>query len=104
VFEPVRKDSNLGRKQHNNKRLFDWWTVEKPLQWAPRDEGKRVSLNHDYGRRHSSGNKKFAHKMVYSMSDASLFKMKARKQLRQQKRRAVLPLSSTAFLIKSVMS
>ncbi|WP_338668902.1 hypothetical protein [Pseudodesulfovibrio methanolicus] len=51
VMEPVRRDGNLNRKYHGNKRSLDWWTVDKPVDWNPRDEGKRVSLNHDYGKR-----------------------------------------------------
>lgn len=51
VMEPVRREGNLNRKYHGNKRSLDWWTVDKPVDWSPRDEGKRVSLNHDYGKR-----------------------------------------------------
>ncbi|OIQ50021.1 hypothetical protein BerOc1_01951 [Pseudodesulfovibrio hydrargyri] len=50
-MEPVRREGNLNRKYHGNKRSLDWWTVDKPVDWNPRDEGKRVSLNHDYGKR-----------------------------------------------------
>ena len=51
VMEPVRREGNLNRKYHGNNRSLDWWTVDKPVDWNPRDEGKRVSLNHDYGKR-----------------------------------------------------
>ncbi|MGE4194083.1 MAG: hypothetical protein AB7E51_11895 [Pseudodesulfovibrio sp.] len=50
VMEPVRREGSLGRKFHGNKRALDWWTVEKPLGWDPAEEGRKVSLNHDYGR------------------------------------------------------
>lgn len=50
VVEPVRKAGNLNRKFHGNKRSLDWWTVDKPVDWNPLDEGRDVSLNHDYGR------------------------------------------------------
>ena len=51
VFEPVRKNGNLNKKYHGNKRTLDWWTVDKPLDWNPSNEGKKVSLNHDYGQK-----------------------------------------------------
>jgi hypothetical protein len=51
VVEPVRKAGNLNRKFHGNKRSLDWWTVNKPVDWNPLDEGRDVSLNHDYGKR-----------------------------------------------------
>ncbi|MGE4422430.1 MAG: hypothetical protein AB7D39_09050 [Pseudodesulfovibrio sp.] len=50
VMEPVRKEGSLAKKFHGNKRSLDWWTVEKPLDWDPAEEGRKVSLNHDYGR------------------------------------------------------
>ncbi|EGB15383.1 hypothetical protein DND132_2178 [Pseudodesulfovibrio mercurii] len=50
VMEPVRKEGSLGRKFHGNERSLDWWTVDKPLDRDPAEEGKTVSLNHDYGR------------------------------------------------------
>ncbi|MEZ7197118.1 hypothetical protein [Pseudodesulfovibrio karagichevae] len=50
VMEPVRKEGSLAKKSHGNKRSLDWWTVEKPLDWDPAEEGRKVSLNHDYGR------------------------------------------------------
>ncbi|WP_316896427.1 hypothetical protein [Pseudodesulfovibrio indicus] len=50
VMEPVRREGSLGRKFHGNKRALDWWTVEKPLDWDPVEAGRKVSLNHDYGR------------------------------------------------------
>jgi hypothetical protein len=50
VIEPVRKEGNLNKKFHGNKRSLDWWTVEKPLDWDPTEQGRKVSLNHDYGR------------------------------------------------------
>ncbi|MCJ2165969.1 MULTISPECIES: hypothetical protein [unclassified Pseudodesulfovibrio] len=49
TFEPVRKDGDLNRKFHGNKRTLDWWTVDKPRDWSPLKEGEKVSLNHDYG-------------------------------------------------------
>ncbi len=42
VFEPVRKDGNLKQKFHADPRKFDWWTVQKPLDWTPADEGKKL--------------------------------------------------------------
>ncbi|MBG0791647.1 MAG: hypothetical protein H0S80_14240 [Desulfovibrionaceae bacterium] len=51
VLEPVRRDGNLNRKYHGNKRELDWWTVDKPLDWDPLKESRDVSLNHDYGQR-----------------------------------------------------
>lgn len=50
MFEPVRKDGNLNKKYHADRRKFDWWAVEKPLDWQPSDEGKKATLNHDYRR------------------------------------------------------
>lgn len=50
VMESVRKEGRLSKKFHGNKRSLDWWTVEKPLDWDPAEEGRKVSLNHDYGR------------------------------------------------------
>ncbi len=50
VFEPVRRDGDLNRKYHGNKRELDRWTVEKPLDWDPLKEGGQVTLNHDYRR------------------------------------------------------
>ena len=50
VFEPVRKNGNLNKKYHGNKRELDWWTVDKPLDWDPVKEGKQVTLDHDYRR------------------------------------------------------
>lgn len=50
MFEPVRRDGNLNKKYHGDRRKLDWWTVEKPLDWNPSDEGKEVTLNHDYRR------------------------------------------------------
>lgn len=55
VIEPVRKDGNLNKKHHDSDpRKFDWWTMEKPLDWDPVKEGKQVSLNHDYGAKKES--------------------------------------------------
>ncbi|WP_338668712.1 hypothetical protein [Pseudodesulfovibrio methanolicus] len=57
VMEPVRKEGSLAKKFHGNKRSLDWWTVEKPLDWDPAEEGRKVSLNHDYGRPEGAASK-----------------------------------------------
>jgi len=57
IFEPVRKDENLNKKYHDNKRSLDWWVVDKPTDWNPLTEGKKVSLNHDYGQEGKPGAK-----------------------------------------------
>nr|WP_287411920.1 hypothetical protein [Pseudodesulfovibrio sp.] len=41
IFEPVRKDGNLNKKYHDNKRSLDWWVVDKPTDWNPLTEGKK---------------------------------------------------------------
>lgn len=57
IFEPVRKDGNLNKKYHDNKCSLDWWVVDKPTDWNPLTEGKKVSLNHDYGQEGKPGAK-----------------------------------------------
>jgi len=49
TLEPVRKNGNLNKKFHDNPQTLDWWTVDKPKDWDPVKEGRKVSLNHDYG-------------------------------------------------------
>nr|WP_321260109.1 hypothetical protein [uncultured Pseudodesulfovibrio sp.] len=49
TLEPVQKNGNLNKKFHDNPQTLDWWTVDKPKDWDPVKEGKKVSLNHDYG-------------------------------------------------------
>lgn len=50
MLEPVRRDANLNKKYHGDRRKLDWWTVQKPVDWLPSDEGRKATLNHDYRR------------------------------------------------------
>ena len=45
VYEPVRNDGSLKRKQ-DDYRQPQWWQVDKPARWKPEDEGADFSWNH----------------------------------------------------------